>query len=592
MEFERASTRSFAGLARLSARERELAAARAMAADPDAGLRTLAEREIATLERGGRETRRRCTTARAAGPARRPQRVPRDPRAAGGDEAAIFAGDLHRMYTRYAERLGWSVEILSESRGEHGGYRVISRIGGRGVYAKLKFESGTHRVRACPRPSRRAASTRPPARSPCCPEIAEVESVGGSTRPSFESTPTAPPAPAASTSTRRTPPCASRTCRPASSSSARTNAPSTGIARARCPCCARGCSPPSRSATPRAESREAPPPGRHRRPLRAHPHVQRPAGATDGPPHRADALSSRQHPRRQPRRGDRDACPRAPGRRAGRARMIRVADALAALRTRLAAASPGASLEAELLVAQVLGAGRASLAADPDRGLAPRSCLRSSRSCAAASRAAGRLPDRPARVLVHGTGSDAGRRAAAGDRAARRACARRDRRAREPRRARPRHRQRRVAIAVAAERRMPRSPPPTPAPPRWGRAAQCRRPWPAQSPLLRRGLVHAACGCALRCHRLESAVRCGCRPAVALAHELRLAPSAAATVSRPSPSLRRAPRHLVPGGWLLVEHGASQGAVRRLLQSAGLEKITTRADLAGLDRVTEGAMAR
>ena len=54
-----------------------------------------------------------------------------------------------------------------------------------------------------------------------------------------------------------------------------------------------------------------------------------------------------------------------------------------------------------------------------------------------------------------------------------------------------------------------------------------------------------------------------------------------------------APRHLAPGGWLLVEHGASQGdAVRGLLRSAGLEKITTRADLAGLDRVTEGAMAR
>ena len=69
----------------------------------------------------------------------------------GGDEAAIFAGDLFRMYSRYAERQGWSVEILSASLGEHGGYReVISRVAGKGAYSKLKFESGVHRVQRVP----------------------------------------------------------------------------------------------------------------------------------------------------------------------------------------------------------------------------------------------------------------------------------------------------------------------------------------------------------------------------------------------------------------------------------------------------------
>ncbi|HIQ54184.1 MAG TPA: peptide chain release factor 1 [Pseudomonas pachastrellae] len=69
----------------------------------------------------------------------------------GGDEAAIFAGDLFRMYSRYAERQGWRVEVLSENPGEHGGYKeVIARVEGQSVYAKLKFESGAHRVQRVP----------------------------------------------------------------------------------------------------------------------------------------------------------------------------------------------------------------------------------------------------------------------------------------------------------------------------------------------------------------------------------------------------------------------------------------------------------
>lgn len=69
----------------------------------------------------------------------------------GGDEAAIFAGDLFRMYARYADGRHWKVEILNESEGEHGGYKeIIARIQGEGAYSRLKFESGAHRVQRVP----------------------------------------------------------------------------------------------------------------------------------------------------------------------------------------------------------------------------------------------------------------------------------------------------------------------------------------------------------------------------------------------------------------------------------------------------------
>jgi peptide chain release factor 1 len=69
----------------------------------------------------------------------------------GGDEAAIFSGDLFRMYSKFAENNRWKVEILSESQGDHGGYKeIIVRVVGQGVYSKLKFESGAHRVQRVP----------------------------------------------------------------------------------------------------------------------------------------------------------------------------------------------------------------------------------------------------------------------------------------------------------------------------------------------------------------------------------------------------------------------------------------------------------
>ena len=69
----------------------------------------------------------------------------------GGDEAALFAGDLLRMYSRYADSQGWKVEIISANEAEVGGYKeVVASVSGQGVFAKLKFESGVHRVQRVP----------------------------------------------------------------------------------------------------------------------------------------------------------------------------------------------------------------------------------------------------------------------------------------------------------------------------------------------------------------------------------------------------------------------------------------------------------
>jgi peptide chain release factor 1 len=96
----------------------------------------------------------------------------------GGDEAAIFAGDLFRMYARYAESKHWEVEVLSESPGEHGGYKeIISRIIGRGAYSLLKFESGTHRVQRVPATEAQGRIHTSACTVAILPELEAVESV-------------------------------------------------------------------------------------------------------------------------------------------------------------------------------------------------------------------------------------------------------------------------------------------------------------------------------------------------------------------------------------------------------------------------------
>ena len=97
---------------------------------------------------------------------------------AGGDEAAIFAGDLFRMYSRYAESKRWQVEVMSESLGEHGGYKeIIARIIGKGAYSRLKFESGGHRVQRVPETESQGRVHTSACTVAIMPEIEEVGAV-------------------------------------------------------------------------------------------------------------------------------------------------------------------------------------------------------------------------------------------------------------------------------------------------------------------------------------------------------------------------------------------------------------------------------
>ncbi len=157
----------------------DLAAARDMTGDNDPELRILAQDELLETEARRAEQERALQLLL----------LPRDPHDAGnvfleiragtgGDEAALFAGDLLRMYGRHAELRGWKLEILSESPGEHGGYKeVISRIIGQGAYSRLKFESGAHRVQRVPETEAQGRIHTSAATVAVLPELAEVEQI-------------------------------------------------------------------------------------------------------------------------------------------------------------------------------------------------------------------------------------------------------------------------------------------------------------------------------------------------------------------------------------------------------------------------------
>jgi peptide chain release factor 1 len=159
--------------------ESELATARQMATDPDPSMREMATEELQRVA-GALES----TEAQL-----RSLLIPRDPRdekniflevraGTGGDEAAIFAGDLLRMYMRYAQNHGFSTEIISESAGEHGGYKeVICRIAGPNAFFQLRFESGTHRVQRVPATEAQGRIHTSACTVAILPEIDEVEKV-------------------------------------------------------------------------------------------------------------------------------------------------------------------------------------------------------------------------------------------------------------------------------------------------------------------------------------------------------------------------------------------------------------------------------
>ncbi|MBN8997137.1 MAG: peptide chain release factor 1 [Rhizobiales bacterium] len=140
----------YAAIGELNRAEKEREDLEALKGDPEMG--AMAEEEARALD----------TRIEALGDTVRKLLIPKDAAdeksaileiraGTGGDEAAIFAGDLFRMYERYAALHGWKVQILSESEGEMGGYKeIIANVAGKGVFARLRFESGVHRVQRVP----------------------------------------------------------------------------------------------------------------------------------------------------------------------------------------------------------------------------------------------------------------------------------------------------------------------------------------------------------------------------------------------------------------------------------------------------------
>ena len=130
----------------------DMSAAKDMLADDDASVQEMAQQELTDLQ--GQQESLELELQKLL--------LPKDPldnsnvfieirAGTGGDEAAIFAGDLFRMYSRYAEQKRWTIEVISTNEGEHGGYKeIVARIVGQGAYSLLKFESGAHRVQRVP----------------------------------------------------------------------------------------------------------------------------------------------------------------------------------------------------------------------------------------------------------------------------------------------------------------------------------------------------------------------------------------------------------------------------------------------------------
>ena len=182
----RALTREYAQLEdivhafqRFRQAEENLDTTRLMLEEEDAELREMAQEELPLAKATFEEQEQALQV----------MLLPRDPKddnncyleiraGAGGDEAAIFAGDLFRMYSRYAERQGWRVSIVSCNDGEHGGYKeVIAKVDGEHVYGRLKFESGGHRVQRVPETESQGRVHTSACTVAVLPEVPEAEQV-------------------------------------------------------------------------------------------------------------------------------------------------------------------------------------------------------------------------------------------------------------------------------------------------------------------------------------------------------------------------------------------------------------------------------
>jgi peptide chain release factor 1 len=157
----------------------EVSGAKEMLKDPDPDMQTLAEEELAGARARIDELEIELQKLLLPTDPHDNSNIFLEVRAGtGGDEAAIFAGDLFRMYSRYAELRKWQLEILSQSPGEHGGYReIIARIIGQGAWSRLKFESGAHRVQRVPETESQGRVHTSAATVAILPEADEVDPV-------------------------------------------------------------------------------------------------------------------------------------------------------------------------------------------------------------------------------------------------------------------------------------------------------------------------------------------------------------------------------------------------------------------------------
>ncbi len=175
---ERSQLDDVVGLYRsLRSVEEQIEEARTMAADSDAELARMARDEIERLEPEQERLQAELRTALLPVDPRDERDVIVEIRAGtGGEEASLFAGDLYRMYTRYAELRRWPVEVLSVSESEKGGFKeIVFEVHGRGAYSRLKYESGGHRVQRVPATEAQGRIHTSTATVAVLPEAEEVE---------------------------------------------------------------------------------------------------------------------------------------------------------------------------------------------------------------------------------------------------------------------------------------------------------------------------------------------------------------------------------------------------------------------------------
>ncbi len=156
-----------------------LGEARAILKDKDPELRTLAQEEIAVAEKELERLNRELQILLLPSDPNDERNLFLEIRAGtGGDEAALFAGDLLRMYLRYAEQQGWKAEIIHDNPGEYGGHKeIIIRIEGKGAYSRLKFESGGHRVQRVPQTESQGRIHTSACTVAVMPEVEEIDDI-------------------------------------------------------------------------------------------------------------------------------------------------------------------------------------------------------------------------------------------------------------------------------------------------------------------------------------------------------------------------------------------------------------------------------